>query len=146
MDRPGQKFDLVESQNQFSIILKFVQFILLRQQNKLLYIKVLLQIMQEHENVEKTRIPSYLVQNKWFSFRALKANMNLKGTLQTTSIDALSGQKLLDTNKILQKIQGAANLFHVRHFWPFTMEPKIIAKSNSNFQIISVSSECFLKL
>ena len=43
--------------------------------------EVLLQIMQEHENVEKTRIPSYLVQNKWFSFRALKANMNLKGTL-----------------------------------------------------------------
>ena len=38
--------------------------------------------MQEHENVEKTRIPSYLVQNKWFSFRALKANMNLKGTLR----------------------------------------------------------------
>ena len=35
--------------------------------------------MQEHENVEKTRIPTYLVQNKWFSFRALKANMNLKG-------------------------------------------------------------------
>ena len=47
-----------------------------------LYIKVLLQIMQEHENVEKTRIPTYLVQNKWFSFRALKANMNLKGTLR----------------------------------------------------------------